>query len=530
MSRCWPRLPVSSLILVIVGIGLSALTWLAAILLVPHFRFVVLAPTAKAGIDIILALASLFGALVLWLFSDEDTRMRLRWVAAGFVVLGLGGLVFGYVQPLLVGESDLNRSRYTSLIIQTVASAFFAAGFVSAVPRRLSPRALVVSASLAVLAGIIVYRLAYLFPVMVHVEDLDTAARRDTAMMDGLTIWHWFIAAAPLVLAVIGAWAAVRRQQREQLELWLVAAMMLLVSAQLHGMFWPAGYGPILTTASLFRLGFTLVVIVGGVVALRRIAAERAAILASERAYSRRLDQLAVLRADFTAMVAHELNAPIAAIRRFAEIATIGALAPHQREALGAIQREVEMLVTLTTDVRTSASVERDDFGVHLVPVLLDPIITSVTAYAKTLPGEHPVYVTGTTSIMVLADVERVSQVLRNVVNNAAKYSEAGTPIEIRVSSDEHKVHIEVVDQGYGIHPDDLERVTEKFGRGRDPSGTRPSGVGLGLYLSRRIVQAHGSDITIASTPGEGTSLAFSLLRAGIAHDTWTDTRCRPSH
>jgi len=66
-------------------------------------------------------------------------------------------------------------------------------------------------------------------------------------------------------------------------------------------------------------------------------------------------------------------------------------------------------------------------------------------------------------------------------------------------------------DHGPGIHPEDVVRIFEKFGRGRDRDGKKIAGVGLGLYLSRGIVQAHGGDITVSSVPGEGAVFGFEL-------------------
>jgi signal transduction histidine kinase len=72
-------------------------------------------------------------------------------------------------------------------------------------------------------------------------------------------------------------------------------------------------------------------------------------------------------------------------------------------------------------------------------------------------------------------------------------------------------VHIEITDRGPGIHPDDLSRIFTKFGRGRDALGHRLPGVGLGLYLSRRIVQAHGGALVVVSEPDTGTTFSFDL-------------------
>jgi signal transduction histidine kinase len=127
------------------------------------------------------------------------------------------------------------------------------------------------------------------------------------------------------------------------------------------------------------------------------------------------------------------------------------------------------------------------------------------------VPGAHPVSIENAPDTMVLANPERIGQVLRNLLTNAAKYSPPGTPITLRASCQGDRVHIEVIDRGDGIHPEDLSRIFEKFGRGRDQVGRRSPGIGVGLYLSRRIIEAHGSELTVDSTLGVGSVFAFAL-------------------
>jgi signal transduction histidine kinase len=211
-------------------------------------------------------------------------------------------------------------------------------------------------------------------------------------------------------------------------------------------------------------------------------------------------------------MVVHELGSPLAAIRGLAEVLATGELDPaEQANTISAIQTEVGALNALLSDLKDAATVERDDFAVQPRPVPLDVLLADVAAFAKTLPGGHPLNATVANDEQVWADPERISQVLRNLLGNAAKYSPAGTPIELRATADAGRVRIEVADHGQGIHPDDVARIFEKFGRGRDQSGRKVAGVGLGLYLSRRILQAHGSELTLASTPGAGSVFGFEL-------------------
>jgi signal transduction histidine kinase len=221
------------------------------------------------------------------------------------------------------------------------------------------------------------------------------------------------------------------------------------------------------------------------------------------------------MKVDFTEMVAHELTSPIAAIRALAGMLATGRLDDEsQARIVTAIQTETASLDVLVADVRTAAQVERQEFSVDPHPLPVDILLHDAAMFAKALPGQHQVSVDTTVSIPVVADRERIGQVLRNLLSNAVKYSPDGTPIEVGVIANGTCVRIEVTDHGRGIHPDDLSRIFQKYGRGRDETNQRLPGVGLGLYLSQRIVRAHGSELSVQSVPGEGSVFVFELEMA----------------
>jgi PAS domain S-box-containing protein len=232
---------------------------------------------------------------------------------------------------------------------------------------------------------------------------------------------------------------------------------------------------------------------------------------------NRRLEELAVLKADFTAMVAHELDTPLAVIRGYADMLATGDLdLDEQARALDRVQAETDLLEALVSDVRSAAAVEREDFTIELQQVAVGGLLRDAAAFVETLHGDHQLVTHGATDGWVLADPRRIRQVLRNLLSNAAKYSPDGTPIELRTApgATPGRVRIEVADRGPGVHPDDATRIFEKFGRGRDGGGRKVAGTGLGLYLSKRILQAHGSGLTLDSEPGGGSVFGFEL-RAG---------------
>jgi signal transduction histidine kinase len=505
--------------LVAAGVAVPVLAWAVVILTVRGAQFAVLAPHAQTGVEAASALAGLFGALVVVLFPSERVGHRLHWVAGGLVVLGLGDLVFGdvqpllhNVQPLLHGAPALNTALYEVLVTRSVVAVLLVVGLLPATPPPFSWRALLLSlAALGALSALAVGG-GNLLPPLVQHTSLEAAAARTDALLPGLTAWHWALSALVLGLLVAAGVGAIRSCRAGAMGVWLVVAMVLLAGAQLHSIFWPSVFGRMLTTADVLRLASAAAIAVGGILELRRLGAAHASLLAAEQDRSRHLAELAALKADFTAMVTHELASPLAAIRGFLDMLATGELGPaEQAQAFATMRTETAMLTALVADVQVAATVERDDFAVHPRPVPVSTLLAEAAAFARALPGAHPLTTTLTTDAWVWADPERIGQVLRNLLGNAAKFSPAGTPIALRAQLHEGRVRIAVADHGVGIHPDDLARIFEKFGRGRAPSCQTIAGVGLGLYLSRRIVRAHGGELSVDATAGMGAVFAFEL-------------------
>jgi signal transduction histidine kinase len=466
------------------------------------------------------ALARLFGALVLGLFLADAVGWRARWVAGGLVVLGLGHLIFGYLEPLIQEDPpELNESLYEGFVTQTLACALFMIGLF---PKR-PPRLLVWAATVIPTALVIGYVVLFEF---LHAEEwmppLSRVADPEITMELGsplgwLTLWHWVLSTLPLGLAAAAVVGAFWQRRRGLLRGWLLVAVVLLAGSVLHDYVWPSAYGGgLLTTADALSLVFAVVVAVGGISELRRVASERAMLLATERQRAQRLNELNTLRADFSAMIAHELETPIAAVRKLNEMLSVEGEDPGVRAyATAATEGELDALTNLVRDVRAVAAVEREDFEIEARRLPLEKLLTDAETYANTLPGDHPVKQMRRGDLRagerVLADPERIGQVLRNLLSNAAKYSPEGTPIELRVIGMQGRVRMEVADHGQGIHPDDVPRIFEKFGRGRERENHKILGAGLGLYLSQRIVRSHGSELTVKTRLGKGSVFGFDL-------------------
>jgi len=434
--------------------------------------------------------------------------------------MGIGGLVIGNLWPMWIQTIDPNASMYASLVVWGTSAILLAVGLL---PRRaptLSARAVV-----AVIGGFgassaIVLGNYERLPTLTTVRSLEAAATANEMPMTGLTAWHWSLAAVPMTLTVAAAAAALYRGHGEAWQSWLVAALVLLAGSQLHDALWPSANSTVLTSAGLLRLAFGALVAVGGILELRGLADERASLLAAARKHAEGLAEVAALKKDFTAMVAHEIDQPIAAVRAWTDVLAEGELRPElQSRAISTIRAETHRLQTLAADVKAIATVDRDDFTVRPRPVPAAELVAASTAHNRNLPGCHPFLANALAEADVLADPERIGQVLRNLLNNAGKFSPNGSPIEVRAVQSGAVVRIEVVDHGPGIAPGDEDQIFEKYVQGRYKGNGGTTGVGLGLYLSRRIVQAHGSELVVKSTPGGGATFWFDLQVAGSPTD-----------
>lgn len=506
------------------GLALLIVAWLALTFALGRTGVVAISQQAWRSILTMGELDKVLSALVLFLLAADRERLRLGWMASGLLTFGLGAFAFVGLASVLdgaaVGAGGVSDQLYRRIVTWTVAFALFAVGLVPKAPPRFSWRwALATLAGFGVLVVTVSVALDSLPPLSTADRREISASIFDHAVQPGLTAWDFAFSMIPLSLGIIASVAAVRRNSSEALSGWLVAAMVLLAGSQLHALFWPLSVGSALTAPFLLHFAAGTTIILGGIVELRRIAAERGRLLAVGQDHLRRMRELAVLKADFTAMVAHELASPLAAIRGYADMLSTGKLSTERRaRILDEIRAEADRLNALVADVRAAAAVERADFSVRIVPVDLDILLADAAAYASTLPGAHPLTTKISARGRVLADADRIGQVLRNLLDNAATYSPEGAPIELRATpagstNDAAKrVRIEVADRGPGIRPDDLGRIFEKFGRGK--TDEEVAGTGLGLYLSMRIVRAHGSEITVDSGPGQGSVFAFDLETA----------------
>lgn len=236
-----------------------------------------------------------------------------------------------------------------------------------------------------------------------------------------------------------------------------------------------------------------------------------------------RLRELDRLKADFIAMITHELRSPIAAIEGYATLLLQhgSRLSAAQRaHMIGTIQREASRLARLVADALDVARMDAGRFSYDLRPFDLTTLVREAVALAEGTSPQHRITLSMPEGVIVVwGDALRLRQVVDNLLDNAMKYSPDGRSVEVTVREDlaAGVAELSVHDDGIGIAPEHQAQIFERFSRVRTPATAHIPGTGLGLYIAARIVAAHGGRIWVDSAPGRGSTFYVTIPLAN--HD-----------
>jgi signal transduction histidine kinase len=224
-------------------------------------------------------------------------------------------------------------------------------------------------------------------------------------------------------------------------------------------------------------------------------------------------------KSDFLAVMSHELRTPLNAIAGYVDLLNLGiygALSPDQRLALGRILKSEHHLLSLINEVLSYARLESGSVTYDFTNVSLREVLSTMEAILEPQVRAHGLSLQVsqcTPDLTVWSDAEKLSQIVLNLASNAVKFTQPGGRIEFAIEERGDGVHLVVRDTGIGVPADRLESIFEPFMQIRSDLTRTAEGTGLGLAISRDLARAMGGDLTVESTPGEGSAFTVWLPR-----------------
>ncbi|MFO8012950.1 MAG: ATP-binding protein [Phycisphaerae bacterium] len=249
---------------------------------------------------------------------------------------------------------------------------------------------------------------------------------------------------------------------------------------------------------------------------LEEKVAEQTAELRQANAELRRTSRL---KSQFLANMSHELRTPLNAIMGFAEAirdGLAGETTDEQREFADDIHRAGHQLLQMINDILDFTKLESGAMDLALAPVDLAALVDETLRVARGLARRRGVEVMAEVSprpLELTADAMKLKQVLYNLLSNAIKFTEGGGQVAVRAVLEKEVVRLQVTDTGSGIAPEDLPSLFEEFTQVDSSLTRKHEGTGLGLALTRRLVELHGGQIEVGSELGRGTTVTVTLLR-----------------
>ena len=225
------------------------------------------------------------------------------------------------------------------------------------------------------------------------------------------------------------------------------------------------------------------------------------------------LERAEQLKRNMVADVAHELRTPLSNIRGYLEAVRDGVIKPDAG-TIRSLDEEVILLSRLVDDLQELSLAEAGELELHPqaedVSELINQVVTAVQAQAAAkglsvavdLPGKLP---------PVKIDSHRISQVLRNLLDNAVAHTAKGGAITVTAWQQDNWVKVSVTDTGEGISPEEIPNIFERFYRVDKSRARATGGSGLGLTIAKRLVEAHGGKLEVLSEPGKGSRFSFTL-------------------
>ncbi len=245
--------------------------------------------------------------------------------------------------------------------------------------------------------------------------------------------------------------------------------------------------------------------------------------------------QVEKLKDEFVSVVSHELRTPLTAIkgytqhlvrrleRRLREKRQSTNMEFGQKEppesydlrSLQIVQSQSEQLERLVNDLLDLSRVQWGEMNLQYTSFYLADVLTERVQLAQVSAEDHTITLDiQAQDSRIVADKLRVSQVIGNILDNAIRFSPQGRQVHVELKEENNEYLISITDQGIGVRPEYMDHIFERFYRVRNTASRQYSGIGLGLFVARAIVEAHGGHIWVSSNQGLGSTFSFTLPRA----------------
>jgi len=245
-------------------------------------------------------------------------------------------------------------------------------------------------------------------------------------------------------------------------------------------------------------------------------------LLSRQRETMRRLQELDQMKSDFIAITSHELRTPITAIRGFVKtlLRNRDRLSEEQiANFMEIIDRQSGRLARLVEDLLFVSRIEAGTIRLQMEEVDLATLMKEAVE-ALGQEGRSRVRLSvRPEGARVVIDPQRVEQVVRNLAENALKFSASESTVEVAASVNDGTVEMAVTDHGVGIAPEDLPQVFDRFHQVGEVFTREAEGAGLGLYITKRLAEAMNGTVSVTSTPGEGSTFRVTVPTMTIEHN-----------
>ena len=229
------------------------------------------------------------------------------------------------------------------------------------------------------------------------------------------------------------------------------------------------------------------------------------------------LRELSAMKEEFLALTTHDLRSPLTVISgviNFFTSGRLGDLTPEQKNMVSMMERNTQNLIELVNDLLDASKLESGTMRLDLSSIELTGLVGELReqmlpiarekeiTLAESLPAELP---------RLRADRAKLRRVIVNLLSNALKFTPRGGRVEVTAAPEGGMVRVAVSDTGVGIPPEDLARLFDKYEQARSRATRSEKGTGLGLYITRQLVELHGGQISVRSEVGKGSAFSFTI-------------------